>query len=568
MSAISDHIQLAKSKETKYPPLFNKREWLYINDTTTQYDQGTSIIETAALSNNDKFLDYNAGYLTVPILITLTNNTTAAGLAAPLLGDLPYTQSLGFKQSFLSMINSITVDLNGQSMVQQNQLIDIYNNFRLLTSESWTSKNRWSTIGFYPDLVSEAGLSTTNNKFAPANTTSNNSDTNEGLIERLSYINLDSTAPSLYNVANSAVSNLILEKEIKQLYLSHISNKVDGVVGVSSPIVQYSVKATIMLKDIHPLFEVMPISKSLNFKIQIFWNNSAFTATHVGVEAVAADVAAGTAAVAAVPEGWSAQSAQYRAYNGTVPLILSNWDSGFDGSMQNTILRTSIYVGDTCHDSIQKSVAPGLLTGAVGKQVELWVPGYQMLVDVDRDYSNGHNKIITYNDYYQFSLKGVAPNGTFNHLVSNGIANLKACLIVPMLSSLNNNVNVFDDGLPQSFAHINQFNVMVGGSNVLHQDSRYAYQEFNNEFFNEFGINGNQSPGIGSGLIDFKSWIKKPYYYVNCSRVPLDQQMTYRSLQITGTNSSALPMDYYIFAIYEKNFSLDIISGVTAKIGL
>ena len=191
-----------------------------------------------------------------------------------------------------------------------------------------------------------------------------------------------------------------------------------------------------------------------------------------------------------------------------------------------------------------------------------------MLVDVDSDYSEGHMKTITYNDYYQFSLKGVASGDTFNHLVSNGISNLKACLIVPFLSSLNNNVNVFDDGLPQSFAHINQFNIMVGGSNVLHQDSRYGYQQFNNEFFNEFGINGNQSPGIGSGLIDFKSWVKKPYYYVNCSRVPLDQQMTYRSLQITGTNSSALPMDYYIFAIYEKNFSLDIISGVTAKIGL
>ena len=51
---------------------------------------------------------------------------------------------------------------------------------------------------------------------------------------------------------------------------------------------------------------------------------------------------------------------------------------------------------------------------------------------------------------------------------------------------------------------------MVGGSNVLHQDSRYGYQQFNNDFFNEFGINGNQSPGIGSGLIDFKSWDKNP----------------------------------------------------------
>ena len=129
MSSVSDHVQLAKSKETKYVSLFNKREWLYINDTTTQYDQGTSIIETTSLSNNDKFLDYNAGYLSVPILITLTNNTaTNTGLADPAL--LPYTQSLGFKQSFLFMINSITVDVNGQCMVQENQLKDINNNIR------------------------------------------------------------------------------------------------------------------------------------------------------------------------------------------------------------------------------------------------------------------------------------------------------------------------------------------------------------------------------------------------------------------------------------------------------
>ena len=66
---------------------------------------------------------------------------------------------------------------------------------------------------------------------------------------------------------------------------------------------------------------------------------------------------------------------------------------------------------------------------------------------------------------------------------------------------------------------------MVGGSNVLHQDSRYGYQQFNNDFFNEFGINGNQSPGIGSSLIDFKSWFKKPFYYVNCSRVPKIKKM-------------------------------------------
>ena len=63
------------------------------------------------------------------------------------------------------------------------------------------------------------------------------------------------------------------------LYVSHLSNKVVGGT-TKSPVLKYSVRATIYLKDIHPLFEVMPISKSLNFKIQIFWNNAVVNATH------------------------------------------------------------------------------------------------------------------------------------------------------------------------------------------------------------------------------------------------------------------------------------------------
>ena len=300
-----------------------------------------------------------------------------------------------------------------------------------------------------------------------------------------------------------------------------------------------------MLKDIHPLFEVIPISKSLNFKIQIFWNNSVSTATH------AANV-------------WTAQSSQYRAYNGTMPLMLNNFTSGFAGSNAGTV-RTSVYVGDSCLDNTQRTLG-ATATGEVGKQVELWVPAYQMLPDVELNYAENHMRDISYYDYYQFTLKGVATGETFNHLVSNGISNLKAVLIVPLLNTQNNNVNLFDDGQPQLMAHINNFNVLVGGSNVLHQDSRYTYQQFNNEFFNEFGINGYQSPGLGSCLIDFKSWLKKPYYYVNCSRVPLEQQKAYRSLQIKGTNSSTKTIDYLIFAIYEKNFQLDVISGNVNKL--
>ncbi len=36
MSSVSDHVQLMKSQENNNDSVFNKREWLYINDTTTQ----------------------------------------------------------------------------------------------------------------------------------------------------------------------------------------------------------------------------------------------------------------------------------------------------------------------------------------------------------------------------------------------------------------------------------------------------------------------------------------------------------------------------------------------------
>jgi len=372
------------------------------------------------------------------------------------------------------------------------------------------------------------------------------------LTERLKYI-LDDSGETLDGITTSSLSNLISKTELSKLYVSHLSIKTagtttdaltTGLAGVS-PVLQYSVKATIMFKDIHPLIEVMPISKSLNFKIQIFWNNSVATASHDGTN-------------------WTNQTSQFRAYNGTLPLMLNNVAEGFDGATAGTV-RASVYVGDTCYDTTQRT-AGVLATGGVGKQVELHVQAVQMLPDIESNYAQNHLRDVSYHDYYQFSLKNIASGESFNHLVSNGISNLKAVLIVPLQATRNNNVNIFDDGLPQLMGHMNNFNVLVGGSNILHADARYTYQSFNNELYNDFGVNGNQSSGMGSSLIDFKSWLKKPYYYVNCSRVPMEQKNAYRYLQIKGTNSSALAMDYMIFAVYKKNFQLDVMSGNINKI--
>ena len=57
----------------------------------------------------------------------------------------------------------------------------------------------------------------------------------------------------------SVLENLILKADLAKLYVSHISNLIAGTADTKSPLIQFSVKATIMLKDIHPLFEVWPV---------------------------------------------------------------------------------------------------------------------------------------------------------------------------------------------------------------------------------------------------------------------------------------------------------------------
>ena len=288
MSAtISDHMMLLKSKEQLYEPVFEKSAWNYINDTNTTYESSTSVIETGALSNSSKYMIYNKAYLSVPFLVTVTG--------ANQLGF-----NVAIKQSFLSLVNSLTVDLNGTSVVQQNQLIDIVNHFQLLTQESEVTGPRWATIGLGVDAD-----------------------------ERASYLDL-----------GGAGQGILTQAELQKLQQSNKS--VD-----TQTVKQISARAIIYLKDLHPIFQSIPISKGLNFKIQIYWNSSLSTVN----KAVG---------------GVMTYDNTYRPYNGTVP-IEAIMDAPFSSNNGAKSAVVSLYIGDKCYSS--QTGTAGVTSGTVGNQV-------------------------------------------------------------------------------------------------------------------------------------------------------------------------------------------------------
>ena len=83
-------------------------------------------------------------------------------------------------------------------------------------------------------------------------------------------------------------------------------------------------------------------------------------------------------------------------------LMLNNFADGFVGATAGK-LRASVYVGDTCYDTTQRTTGT-LATGGVGKQVELHVQAVQMLPDIESNYAQNHLRDVSYHDYYQFSL--------------------------------------------------------------------------------------------------------------------------------------------------------------------
>ena len=471
--SVSDHVVLSKSKEQVYESLFEKNEWLVVNDTMVDYNSNTSIIETAPLANNGKFVVYNKGYISVPLLITVT------GEAALVKDDF----KVAIKQSFLSLVNSITVDLNGQNIVQQNNLIDIVNNFQLLTQESNSTLPRWATIGFNPY--------------------------NTGLDIRENYLTQGDN------------QTVISKNTLGTLQQSHASKDVGGCYQISARVIIY-------LKDLHPVFQALPVSKSLNFKIQLFWNASSATM-----------------------DAAKTYRSSIRAYNGTNPLEIE--------MISGKAMEASVYVGNKCLSPLQKDLA-NVGTGMVGTQVQLFVPAVQMKPEIEQDYfATNRVKEVKYNDYYTFTInKESAKAGqSFNKLLSNGITDLKSVIIVPFSTDLNKeNENPLRDGLSKPYGHFTNLQVLVGGLNVMASELRYTHQSFTQEILNSFGVNANESPGIGSGMMGAAQWFEHPVYVVDCSRTPDAISNQYRSLQISGTNTTSQDMEIVVFACYQRTFKL------------
>jgi hypothetical protein len=582
--SVGDKLVFDMSTENEaIPSVFVRKDWISLLDTSNgNYSGANTVIETSSISNSNKYANYREGYLAIPLLLTLTNASKTPGKALDPTtdtGSLDY--SIGLKNSFLHLIHSLQIELNGTSISQITPFQSLWGCFKLMTTLSWNDViSGGSSIGFYPDTSTSFGYSVNDNRNAPKYTVFNNcnfiaspvvtgklnsyTSTNEGFLRRQMYINYDDkgvTALSGGVVTNMATFDALLTSaSCKTLYKNYITTKTAGTTS-ASPVFQIGCMGVIMLKHLHNFFDKMPLTKGCFFRITLNLNNTSaqFTITSGGLM----NSPSITSAVGGVCPFMIAST---ETSNGNS--YLSTNASAATAAADTFIV--SLAVGNKVLNSTQTSNGAGN-NGLDASQITLNVPLYSFNPIFESAYLANPIKTIIYEDIYNYNYTNSIKSGaSYNFLISNGVSNLKSVLVLPFHSTDSTNYTIsplqspFDSagGTTSPLCLQTQFNVVVAGSNAIYNNEKYSYSFFLNQLAGCNSVNDNLTDGICSSLInqlDFESSYN--YYYVDISRcLPVEKNVP-KSVSITGMNMSALPVDLYCFICFTNEIQIDCLTG-------
>ena len=556
------------------PQVFVKKDWLSILDNQSQnYSGNQCVIDTSQLSNSNKYMNYREAYLSVPLLLTLNQTAVAVGIV-PTVAATSCDYVLALKNWSGSLIHSLTLDYNGVTVIQQTGFQGIYNTFKLYCSMSMADvKAEGASIGFYPDdplafQLSQAatvnGIGISNNRNAqiasgPVVTGALNSytSTNKGVAARQMWINYDNDG--LTGTGGGAFSLLNSQANINSLYKSSVLTKVDGTVGVIG-VFQQQAMVQIKLKHLHSFFDNVPLLKGVFMRLTLNLNNTSFSFTSAGVGGVI------TLNSVSAP------------YGGVNPLMLCS-AAGGSGSVAS--LGAATYIASVCVG--QRPLASGTVgvagvaNATLASSITLNVPAYTFNPTFEASYLSQPVKKVDYTDIYQYLINSVsAGNGQINSLVSNGIAGIQSVLVVPFLSTTaavagNLGISVpqiqspFDTagtGTTAPLAMLTNFNVVIAGQNMIYNTQRYAYEQFMNQLYGQLAINGGQTDGLASGLINSLAFeTSQCFYYVRCDRMLPVEESIPKSVSIIGQNTSAYALDLFVFVEYSASISIDSLTG-------
>lgn len=316
--------------------------------------------------------------------------------------------------------------------------------------------------------------------------------------------------------------------------------------------------ATIRLKDMHDFFAQLPLVKGAYLKILVNYNAGSSTITFDNPNAVVTAITT------------------TQQYGGSIPYMFTSAAA----NQPNQPVAAAI-AGNQILTSGVKTAGASTPLGSI--QCRLYVPLYQMAPQYESQYiSMNPTKEVVYRDIYNYVVYNVSTGSLFNNLLTNGIVNPKALVIIPQIdgqtagatkntsgSALHPYQSPFttEPATPSSGCAIYNWNIQVSGVNIFQQNQQYDFEQFTSELSKINAVNGGMTTGLCSGLIgedDFSSLYR--YYVADLSRGYRADDVVPKSILITGQNLSTQDINLFCFIEYERKIVIDIVSGAVVQV--
>lgn len=548
-----------------------EKQVLYVQDQNGTSYNGQISIDTSTLSNSGLWNDYSEGYIQIPYNVTLLGS-----VRIDQIGKVN-AWTLGIKAGYWHIIDSLQVQYNGESVVQQQPFTNFHVGYKAMTSWSQDDVKKHGPItGFIPDTAgaqsysnadSVNGDGTTNNlvvpqlaspDFAPAVGAALNdclNDSNKGFYDRLKL-----TALAATDLNNGYGENPNIGSNTAEIRAFCIAMAKNHVINVNDAAAtsrwQWKIMATIRLKDLADFFAKMPITKGAYLTMTLNYNSFVHTVA-------VANGAAGAMGHNAAPTMSSGRSC---------PIMLSSGATLNPNTVDNGAAAVLTIAGGL-GSGIANYISAGALT-----QTRLYVPSYKLKPEYEAQLlKQAPTKRFKYNDIINYNVLNVEnTSGSVNNILSNGIKNPRALIVVPQMTSsaaaataVEPHQSIFDSApaTTSPLAALDNFNVSLAGRNVFQQSFQYDFEAFKNEVESACAIDGGSTVGLCNGLLGKFEWDNNYRYYVcDLSRRASLNEGIPQSVVLLGTNRAHKNMNYFCFVEYEKEAEIDMISGQLLRI--
>lgn len=529
---------------------FVKKNLNYILDQqagNSAYTSGQIIIDSSSLSaTGNTFQDWSDAYIVLPYNVKLEMNaiqgTAGSGPSAATANMLNFlTSSKNF-----SLIDSITIEQNGRTVVSQTSNLSQLVNFKAHAtfSQDFVAK-MGSSLGYTPDAVGNWTYSASTVQI----------DNTDNLYTQTSF-----SAPENYNSGllarqqKFAPISSALTTQTKQIAEGDNVQLATAVVptGTAANVVlsDHHFLATIRLKDLSDYFDKHPkLTRGVAYKLYLRINQGVTTFKHNSVATLGAISI--TAQSFAGIGGSLVQPSMVHVGAGTLSTLLT---------YPNTLTITS--------DSLKLTSQVDVGANALLNGVRLYVPSYDCAPEAASKLMRQPSIKSPYFDVYSNVIQSQAAGSYINAQIASGISSPKALIVVPQIAQSVNNINQQASALDTSpattmpQASLTNTQIKVGSEYILPDRVNYDFVQFIENNAQLFGLNGNERNDMSSGIVDFQKWRNNYRYYAyDLSRYLDSMDNLPRMITFESFNNSGVALDLYIYVLWERNAEFDLANG-------